>query len=284
VKPARFEYHRPATAAETVALLHELGEGAKVLAGGQSLVPAMNFRLARPAALIDVNRVPGLDHVTVDGDEVHIGALTRHRHFEHPVVPGPLGRLMVEMAHHVGHLPIRVRGTFGGSLAHADPAAEWCLLARTLDATLVAHNSEQERRIPASEFFSTVFTTALAEADLLTEVRMPLLGPRHLVGFSEFSRRVGDFALVMIAVVVEVEDGTVTEARIGAGGVSDVPLRLSSAEAVLRGATWDPSLWAEAAEAGRAEVEPFEDIHGSAEYRRDLVGALIQRACRQATG
>jgi carbon-monoxide dehydrogenase medium subunit len=124
----------------------------------------------------------------------------------------------------------------------------------------------------------------LEEDDLLTEVRLPLLGIGNVVGFSEFSRRVGDFALVMIVVVVEVREGTVTEARIGAGGVSDVPLRLSSAEAVLRGRTWNSSVWAEAAEAGRAEVEPFEDIHGSVEYRRDLVGALIQRACQQATG
>jgi carbon-monoxide dehydrogenase medium subunit len=283
VKPAAFDYFAPESVTEALTLLREV-EGAKVLAGGQSLVPAMNFRLTRPVALIDINRVPGLEGVSIDGDEAQIGTLTRHRAFEQPVVPGPLGRLMVDMAHHVGHLPIRTRGTFGGSLAHADPAAEWCLLARTLDATMVTLSSEQERRIPASEFFSTVFTTALDESELLTEVRLPLLRTGHLVGFSEFSRRVGDFALVMIAVVVEVREDTVTEAKVGAGGVSDVPLRLSSAEAVLRGGTWGPPLWAEAAEAARAEVEPFEDIHGSTEYRRDLVGALVQRACRQAAG
>jgi carbon-monoxide dehydrogenase medium subunit len=244
----------------------------------------MNFRLTRPEALVDINRVPGLDGVSIEGGEARIRALTRHRVLEQPVIPGPLGRLTVDMAHHVGHLPIRVRGTFGGSLAHADPAAEWCLLARTLDATMVAQSTEQERRIPAAEFFSTMFTTALEDDELLTEVRLQLVGSGHLVGFSEFSRRVGDFALVMIAVVVEVRDGTVTEARIGAGGVSDIPLRLSSAEAALRGGTWESALWAAAGEAGRAEVEPFEDIHGSTEYRRDLVGALIQRACSQATG
>ena len=283
MKPAAFDYFAPESLTEALTLLRDV-EGAKVLAGGQSLVPAMNFRLTRPGALVDINRVPGLDGVIIEGGEAQIGALTRHRAFEQPVIPGPLGRLMVDMAHHVGHLPIRVRGTFGGSLAHADPAAEWCLLARTLDATMVVRDAEQERRIPASEFFSTVFTTALEDDELLTEVRLPLVGSGHLVGFSEFSRRVGDFALVMIAVVVEVRDGTVTEARIGAGGVSDTPLRLSSAEAALRGGTWDSSIWTAAAEAGRAEVEPFEDIHGSTEYRRDLVGALIQRACRQAIG
>ena len=283
MKPAAFDYFAPESLTEALTLLRDV-EGAKVLAGGQSLVPAMNFRLTRPGALVDINRVPGLEGVTIDGDEARVGALTRHRVFEQPVIPGPLGRLTVDMAHHVGHLPIRVRGTFGGSLAHADPAAEWCLLARTMDATMVVQGTEQERRIPASEFFSTVFTTALEDDELLTQVQLPLVGSGHLAGFSEFSRRVGDFALVMIAVVVEVRDGTVTEARIGAGGVSDVPLRLSSAEAAVRGGKWDSTRWAEAAEAGRAEVEPFEDIHGSAEYRRDLVGALIQRACRQATG
>jgi carbon-monoxide dehydrogenase medium subunit len=282
VKPAVFDYFAPESLTEALNLLRDV-EGAKVLAGGQSLVPAMNFRLTRPVALIDINRVPGLDGVAVDGDEVRIGALTRHRVFESPIDPGPLGKLMVEMAHHVGHLPIRVRGTFGGSLAHADPAAEWCLLTRTLDATMVTRSSDGERRIPAAEFFSTVFTTTMAEAELLAEIRLPRLGPGHLAGFSEFSRRVGDFALVMITVVVEVRDGTVTEARVGAGGVSDVPVRLTSAESVLEGGSWDASSWADAAEAGRAEVEPFEDIHGSTEYRRDLVGALIQRACRQAT-
>lgn len=281
MKPASFDYYAPESVQEALALLGAIDD-AKVLAGGQSLVPAMNFRLARPAALIDINRLSGLDHVTVTGDEVRIGALARHRRFERPVVEGPLGRLLAEVAHHVGHMPIRVRGTFGGSLAHADPAAEWCLLARTLEATMVADSSEGERLIPATQFFSTVFTTALGVGELLTEVRMPLLGARHVAGFSEFSRRAGDFALVMVAVVVELEDGVVLEASIGAGGVSDVPLRLPNAEAALVGRPWDSSHWDAAAEAGRTEVDPFEDIHASADYRRDLVGALIGRACRQA--
>jgi len=257
-------------------------EEAKVLAGGQSLVAAMNFRLARPKALIDINRLSELDHITVVGDEVQIGALTRHRRFEVPLVAGPLGLLLVEMAHHVGHLPIRVRGTFGGSLAHADPAAEWCLLASTLDATMVAGSTQGERLVPATEFFATVFTTSLGARELLTEVRMPLLNDRHLVGFSEFSRRAGDFALVMVAVVVEISDGVVTKANIGAGGVSDVPVRLAGAEDALVGNPWDARYWDVAARAGRAEVDPFEDIHASVDYRRDLVEALIRRACRQA--
>ncbi|MGH8872448.1 MAG: FAD binding domain-containing protein [Acidimicrobiia bacterium] len=282
MKPASFEYFAPESVDDAVSLLAEVDQ-AKVLAGGQSLVPAMNFRLARPTALIDINRLPGLDHVTVADDEVRIGALTRHRRFEEPAVAGPLGRLLAEMAHHVGHLPIRVRGTFGGSLAHADPAAEWCLVARTLDATMVAVSTDGERLIPAAEFFATVFTTALGPRELLTEVRMPLLGDRHAVGFSEFSRRAGDFALVMVAVVVEIGDGVVTKANIGAGGVSDVPVRLSGAEDVLVGQPWESRYWDAAAEAARAEVDPFEDIHASPEYRRDLVEALVRRACSQAS-
>ena len=281
VKPAAFEYFAPRTVDEALSFLAGV-DGAKVLAGGQSLVPAMNFRLARPAALIDINQIGGLDQVTITDGQVRIGASTRHRSLENPDVPGPLAVLLREMARHVGHMPIRVRGTFGGSLAHADPAAEWCLLARTLDATIVAGSTAGEREIPADEFFATVFTTTLRPDELLTEVRVPQLTDRHLVGFSEFSRRAGDFALAMVAVAVEVADGIVQTARIGAGGVSDVPVRLTAAESALTGNPWEPATWGAAAEAGMGEVEPFEDIHASSEYRRDLVAALLRRACSRA--
>jgi aerobic carbon-monoxide dehydrogenase medium subunit len=281
VKPAAFEYFLPRTVDEALSMLAEF-EGAKVLAGGQSLVPAMNFRLARPAALIDVNQISGLDRVTFGETEVRIGALTRHRRLEKPDVSGPIARLLGEMARHVGHMPIRVRGTFGGSLAHADPAAEWCLLARTLDATIVAGSASGTREIPAEEFFATVFTTTLRPDELLTEVRLPQLDERHLVGFSEFSRRAGDFALAMVLVAAEVDDGVVRSARIGAGGVSDVPVRLSAAETALIGNRWETATWEAASEVAEGEVEPFEDIHGSVEYRRDLMAALLRRACSQA--
>ena len=281
VKPAAFDYFAPGTVDEALTLLAGV-DGAKVLAGGQSLVPAMNFRLVRPAALVDVNQLRGLDRVTITDGEVRIGALTRHRDLENPDVPGPLASLLREMARHVGHMPIRVRGTFGGSLAHADPAAEWCLLTRTLDATMVASSTNGEREIPAEEFFATVFTTTLRPDELLTEIRLPLLTERHLVGFSEFSRRAGDFALAMVAVAIEVDDGVVRSARVGAGGVSDVPVRLTAAESALTGNHWEPASWAAAAKAGMSEVEPLEDIHASADYRRDLVGALLRRACSRA--
>jgi carbon-monoxide dehydrogenase medium subunit len=281
VKPAAFDYFAPQSLTEALTLLADRDD-AKILAGGQSLVPAMNFRLVRPPALVDINRVPGLDGVTVTDDAVHIGALARHRYFEKPAVPGPLGTLMAEMARHLGHFPIRVRGTFGGSLAHADPAAEWCLLARTLDAAIVVSSKDNQRRIPAAEFFETVFTTALKPDELLTEVQLPLLDSRHLVGFAEFARRAGDFALVMVAAVIEVEGGVVTDARLGAGGVSDVPLRLGSAESALVGGPWQPAQWEAAAAAAREEVDPFADIHASTEYRRDLISALVRRACARA--
>ena len=281
MKPVAFEYFAPRTVDEALSLLAGV-EGAKVLAGGQSLVPAMNFRLARPPALIDVNQIDGLDQITATGDLVRIGALTRHRTLEAPDLDGPLASLVGVMARHVGHMPIRVRGTFGGSLAHADPAAEWCLLARTLDATVVAGSVTGTREIPAGEFFTTVFTTSLRSDELLTEVRLPMLTERHLVGFSEFSRRAGDFALAMVAVVVEVDAGVVHTAQVGAGGVSDVPERLMGAETALIGNPWEPAIWDRAAEAAMSEVNPFEDIHGSAEYRRDLMGALLRRACSQA--
>ncbi len=254
-----------------------------MLAGGQSLVPAMNFRLARPAALVDINRIAGLDRVTTDGSQVQVGAMTRHRSLENPDVPGPLGELLREMARHVGHRPIRVRGTFGGSLAHADPAAEWCLLARTLDATMVANSTSGPREISAAEFFATVFTTTLRSDEMLTEIRLPQLTERHRVGFSEFSRRVGDFALAMVVVDVDVDNGIVATARVGAGGVSDVPVRLVAAEGVLTGSPWERASWEKAAEAAKAEVEPFEDIHASSEYRRDLVAALLRRASSRAS-
>ena len=281
VKPARFEYFAPRTVDEAVSLLAQV-EGAKVLAGGQSLVPAMNFRLARPAALIDVNRIGGLDQVAAAPGEVRIGAMTRHRALENPNIAGPLAHLLSRMARHVGHMPIRVRGTFGGSLAHADPAAEWCLLARALDATMVATSETGIREIPADEFFATVFTTSLRPEEMLTEVRLPHLTDRHLVGFSEFSRRAGDFALAMVLVAVELEAGIVRNARVGAGGVADVPVRLEAAESALIGSRWEPAGWDAAAEVAMGEVDPFDDIHGSSEYRRDLMGALLRRACSQA--
>jgi aerobic carbon-monoxide dehydrogenase medium subunit len=275
VKPARFSYEAPTSVPEAVALL---GDDSKVLAGGQSLVPAMNFRLARPGVLVDINGIAELDFIDVGDDAVSVGALARHRAFEQPVEGGPLGRLLSSAARQIGHLPIRVRGTMAGSLAHADPASEWCVVASTLDVELVAQGPAGSRTIQAADFFDTIFTTALQPDELLTEVRFRRLDDDHRVGFSEFSRRAGDFALVMAAAVLRVRDGLISEARIGIGGASDVPVRASEAEAALIGREPGEAAFTEAAEVAASTIRPLEDIHASVEYRRDLIRAMTRRA------
>ena len=282
MKPARFDYHQARSVEEALAVLHRHGYDAKVLAGGQSLVPAMNFRLARPAVLVDINRVGELDYLTDEGDKLRVGSLVRHAAFENPPVDGPLGRLLGLAARHVGHLPIRVRGTFGGSLAHADPAAEWCAVAVLLDAEMVAAGVGGSRTIAAAQFFRTVFTTDLGPDELLVETRLPKPSPSSRVGFQQFSRRAGDFALTMAAVVLDTRDGQVEDARIALGAVSDRPIRASAAEAHLVGGPATRQAFVGAAEVAAQEVDPMEDIHGSAEYRRDLVRALTRRALEQA--
>ena len=283
MKPARFDYHQVRSVAEAVSVLDRYGYDAKVLAGGQSLVPAMNFRLARPGVLVDINHVTELDHVTDEGEAVRIGSLVRHAAFEQPVVDGPLGRLLSLAAHHVGHLPIRVRGTFGGSLAHADPAAEWCVIALLLDAEIVARTTTGSRTIPARQFFHTVFTTDLGPDEVLVETRLGKLSASTKVGFQQFSRRAGDFALGMTAVALEVRAGEIVAARIAMGGVSDRPVRADQAEEYLIGRPPGRSVYSEAAHLAAGGFDAVGDIHGSAEYRRDLVRALTRRALEQAT-
>ncbi len=288
MKPAQFSYIAPETVEEVLAALAEHGDEAKVLAGGQSLVPMMNFRLARPSVIVDIGRLAAdesLDGISVDEGTLRIGARVRHRQLEHfPAnglgpADGPLGSLLRGLARWVGHLPIRVRGTFGGSIAHADPAAEWCIMAQTLGAEMVVRSSTRPMRIVAAEdFFETVFTTSLEPEELLTEVRLPVLGPDWRVGFCEFARRAGDFAVVAALTALRIEDGSIVEARVGAGGVAGTPVRLRAAEAALVGAIPTPAVFHEAGLAATGEVDPSGDIHGSAGYRRDLTGVMVRRA------
>src|SRR5215469_1280764 len=176
MKPAPFRHHAPATVDEAVALLAELApHDGRVLAGGQSLIPTMAFRLARPAHLIDINNIGALNHLTVEDDRLSIGACVRHAAFHRRVVPGPLGSLLSDVASHIAHYPIRIRGTFCGSLAHADPASEWCLLAVALGATIVARSARGARKIAAGDYFRGALTTALDPDELITEARLPLL-------------------------------------------------------------------------------------------------------------
>jgi carbon-monoxide dehydrogenase medium subunit len=238
MKPAPFHYHAPRSVDEAVELLAAHGDDAKILAGGQSLVPAMNFRLARPAVLVDINRIAELNFCTTTDSVLRIGALARHARFERAVTQGPLGDLLADVVRYIAHLPIRVRGTFAGSLAHADPAAEWCVVATTLDAEIRARGPGGERAIDAATFFRSILTTALRPDELITEVRLPALGPGWRFGFAEFSRRAGDFALSMVLAALRLDGGRIVEARVGVGGAGDRPLRIKEAEhgARFRGA------------------------------------------------
>jgi aerobic carbon-monoxide dehydrogenase medium subunit len=284
VKPAAFEFRRASTVEEAVGQLEELGDDAKLLAGGQSLVPMMNFRLVRPSALVDVTGVGGLEYVEAEGEGLRIGALTPHRWvelMEDPEVLEGFG-VLKRAARWVGHYPIRTRGTFGGSIAHADPSAEWCMLAVLLDAEIVVLGPDGERVIPASEFFYGFFMTALEPTEMVVEVRFPEPAPHAAI--QEFARRAGDFAIVAAAVSVDVSEGKSRSASVVLGGVADVPLRVEGAEKVLEGAELGPEAFEEAGREAARAIDPASDIHGSAEYRRDLAAVLVKRALAEATG
>jgi carbon-monoxide dehydrogenase medium subunit len=284
VKPAAYAYHRAHDVRETVELLGELGEDAKILAGGQSLVAMMNFRLARPSALVDVNRISGLSYLRREGDRLRIGALTRHHAVETTQDAAVLDgyALLPRSARWVGHYPIRTRGTFGGSIAHADPTSEWCMLALLLDAEIVTQGTRGRRAIPAADFFRGFLTTALLPDEMLVEVTLPRPAPR--AALTEFAQRRGDFAIVATAAALDTDtDGTTcTGARIVLGGVDARPVRVPAAEKVLAGAALTKDAFLEAADLAAREVSPPTDIHGSADYRRRLVRTLLVRALEEA--
>jgi len=283
MKPAPFDYHRVDTVEDALERLGELGDDAKVLAGGQSLVPMMNFRIVRPPVLVDITRVPDLKYVARDDGTLRIGALALHREIEHADddLLGGFGVLKAA-APLVGHFPIRARGTFGGSVAHGDPASEWCMLTMLLDGEIVARGPDGERVIPAADFFLGFFTTALEPGEILTEVR--LADPPDGAAIEEFARRHGDFAIVAAAAAVDVEDGACTRARVVVGGVDEVPLRVEAAEEVLAGSDLGAEAIEEAAQAAARAVEPGSDIHGSAEYRKKLTAVLLRRTLTRAVG
>jgi carbon-monoxide dehydrogenase medium subunit len=284
MKPAPFTRHVPHTIDEAVKILSEVApQDGRVLAGGQSLVPIMAFRMARPAHLVDINEVAGLDKLKVENGKLVIGARVRHAAFHKPVTPGPLGALLSNVVRNIAHYPIRMRGTFCGSLAHADPASEWCLTAATLDAELVAKSVRGERVIAAADFFGGIMSTALAEDELLAEARLPDLPAGTTSGFNEFNRRAGDFALAAALAVYRLEGGKMTDVRIGLGGVEDRPRRIAEAERLLESETPGDTVFRAAAEAAAKAVDPLEDNQTSAEYRRDLTRAVVRRALEQAS-
>jgi carbon-monoxide dehydrogenase medium subunit len=284
MKPAPFTRHVPRTVAEAVEILSRVApQDGRVLAGGQSLVPIMAFRLARPAHLVDINEVEGLDKITSDGKTLSVGANVRHAAFHKAVVDNPLGVLLSNVARHIAHIPIRTRGTFCGSIAHADPSAEWCLVAATLGATMVAKSTRGERLIVATDFFQGIMTTALAEDELLAEVRLPLLPPDTRFGFNEFNRRAGDFAMSAALVTYRLANGTIADVRVGVGGAEPFPRRIAKAEAVLNGQAPGDKVFRAAAEAAAKAVDAMEDHQTSADYRRDLVRAVVRRALEHAS-
>ena len=282
MKPAAFRYHAPKTLDQALAILAEVApQDGRVLAGGQSLVPTMAFRMARPAHLVDINNVEGLDRLTVEDGKLCIGACVRHAAFEKPVVDGPLGALLATVVRHIAHSPIRARGTFCGSLALADPASEWCLVSATLGAEMVARSTRGTRVIKAADYFEGIMSTALAEDELLAEVRLPLLPADTRFGFSEFSRRAGDFAIAMVLAVCRLEGGRVAEPRIGVGGAEEHARRIGAAEQALLGKAPSPEAFAAAGDAAAGAIDPMTDVTTDAEYRRDLVRALTRRALEQ---
>jgi carbon-monoxide dehydrogenase medium subunit len=283
MKPAPFRHYAPTTVEEAIALLAQLApQDGRVLAGGQSLVPTMAFRLARPAHLVDINGIAALARLTVADGKLAIGACVRHAAFHKPPVDGPLGALLAKVVRHIAHYPIRTRGTFCGSIANADPASEWCTLAVALGAEMVAQSARGTRVIPAQEFFAGIMTTALAEEELLTEVRLPLLPAETRTGFQEFSRRAGDFAIAMALVTYRLEGDRIADPRVAVGGAEPHARRIGEAEQALAGQAPGREAFVAAAERAAAAVDPMEDINNSAEYRRDLVRAMVRRALEQA--
>lgn len=287
MKPAKFDYHAPATRDEALALLARYGYDAKALAGGQSLMPMLNLRLARPAVVVDLNRVAGLGGIAEGPEGMIIGAMTRQRQVERAAAVRERFPLLAAAVPHIAHFQIRNRGTVGGSLAHCDPAAEIPALCLALDAEIMAVSIRGRREIAAADFSLGLFATALDPDELLTEVRLPWLDAegesRWRWGFREVCRREGDFALVGAIALLRLDgDDVCREARIAMFGVGDGPERMPAAEAALLGRAVDAAARAEAAALVSAAVAPGSDIHASAQYRKEVSAVMARRALEDA--
>jgi len=282
VKPAKFEYHSPTSIEEALTILERYQGDARPLAGGQSLVPMMNFRLATPAAIVDLNRIPGLAGIEEADGVVRIGAMARQRQIEFaPLLRGKLP-LLNEAMRWVGHLPTRTRGTIGGSIAHADPSAEIPMVLQALDGEVVARGPQGERRVEASELFTAPLTTSLMPDEILTEARFPVMPTGAGYAIEEFARRKGDFAIAAIAVMLMRDGERCTTARLATAGIGPIPARLREAEAILEERGLGEAAIAAAAEKAAELVEPMSDQNGSAEFRRHLTAVLARRAVQKA--
>jgi len=282
VKPSLFGYARAESVEDALSLLAQGDGETRILAGGQSLVPLLNLRMARVNALIDVNGLSELSFITREDGVLRVGALTRHRHLEISEVARLAQPLLSRAAAEIGHLAIRNRGTIGGSLVHADPAAEWPLVAVTLDAQLILRSEKNSRTFAARDFFLGPLTTAIGPDEMLCEIRFPVAG-RTLWGLQELCRRPGDFAIAAVACQITLdEDGRCASAALGVGGADSTPLLISEVDKVLKGSHGEDAAIREAAEKAAAAVDPSSDLHGSAQYRRRLVNVLTLRALKQA--
>jgi carbon-monoxide dehydrogenase medium subunit len=281
MKPPPFQYIRAESADEAVALLAEHGPEAKLLAGGQSLVPLMSFRLAEPAVVIDIGGLSELRYVERSGGALLIGALTTHRTLERGAeLVGAGYEIVSRVAAQIGHYPIRTRGTIGGSIAHADPAAEWCMLALALGAHVRVRGPRGERSVQADDLFDSYYTTTLEPDEMIVEVGIPRRAPHSAL--AEHARRRGDFALAAACVSLDVVDGECRAARVVGGGVAPTVIRLAEAEAVLTGSRCTEATFAAAARAAGAEVDPPSDLHATSAYRRRLLSVLLRRALHEA--
>jgi len=284
MKLPAFEYACPATLSEAVALLASHDGDAKAIAGGQSLVPMLAFRVASPSLLVDLRKLPGLDQIRITESGVSLGALVRWRDIEDDARLRHAHPLLAAAIKHVAHYQIRNRGTVGGSVAHADPAAEMPGVVVTCEATIAVTGKSGARVIPADSFFQGALTTALAPDEIITEIRFPAWPAGRRFGFEEFALRRGDFALAAAAVFYDQDaGGRAANAHVGVIGVGDRPVRLATVEAALDGARVDAAAIARAAAAASAAVDPQDDIHASAAYRRSLVGTMVERALLSAS-
>jgi CO/xanthine dehydrogenase FAD-binding subunit len=276
------DYEAPTSTAQALSLLAEHQDEASVLAGGQSLIPLLALRLARPAVLIDINGIDELSGISAAGDWVTIGATTREYMAEESADIGGRVPLLAAALPFIGHEAIRSRGTIGGSIAHSDPAGELPAVARALDAEMVVRSQSGERVVPAADWFQGYFQTARQPDELLTQVRFPVAGPGTGTSFLEVARRHGDFAIVGLATSLRLAGGTISEARLAFAGLSDAPLRATAAEEALTGQAPSAELFDEAARLAVQDAEPPTDLNGSADYRRKVAATLVRRGLRAA--
>jgi aerobic carbon-monoxide dehydrogenase medium subunit len=280
--PAAFDYRAPASLAETVEILRDRGDDAKVMAGGQSLIPLLKLRFAQPALVVDIGRLPNLSGIRRQDGHLSIGALTRHVEVERSTELKAICPILPEAAHWIADPLVRNRGTVGGSICHADPSGDWGSVMLALGADLVAHSQSGERVIHAADFFLGPFTTALKADEVLTEIRIPLGSGPSGGAYNKLERKVGDFATVAVAVQVELKGGKVAKAGIGLTSVGEKNLKAVAAEKALVGQEPTDEVIAEAARQASAAAEPKEDIRGSVEFKKDVVRVFVQRGLKTA--